>query len=164
MITRRMFLGASTGAAIGLMGPGAALAELDEDVEIESAPWSAEDGSTPIPLVDLEMFDGELDLLWTDPWEIGTQAIELPGTIVQRFVGSETEGFALGSDGLVFRSVLYIKHGFQRYAFVGLNTDLSELGDTKTVIVMGTYGGVTFNSSSHWDDPIVIAHAVRIPA
>jgi hypothetical protein len=86
------------------------------------------------------------------------------GTIVHRFVGSESEGYVLGPTGeqLVFQSVLYIKQDWS--CFVGINSDLSELEGARTVKVIGTYGGIQVDTaSSSTDRPILIAHHIDVP-
>ena len=91
------------------------------------------------------------------------RVVEIGVTIVQRFIGTADQGYQLGLDGLVFQSVIYAKHDFQRMLFIGVNSDLSEIADARTLIVTGTYGGVQHNTDSLWEDPILIAREIDVP-
>jgi len=149
---------------MGMIGAAGALPSIasaqDSSVELVPAKLPANFGTpTPMgtPTAEEDFFTGDLDALWNEPWTIGDKVLEIGGTIVQRFIGSETDGFALGADGLVFRSVIYAKFGFQDYFFIGSNTDLSFLEGQHTFLVRGTYGGVQRNTDTLWDDPIIIA-------
>jgi hypothetical protein len=164
MITRRqMILGASGAAASGVLGPGRSFAQEAPPV-LERAPLDISITGTPAPVEELDLYTGDVLNLWVAPWEIGTKAIEVGGTIVHRFVGTPQEGFVLGPEGeqLVFQSVIYLKQDWS--FFVGVNSDLSEIEGARTLIVTGTYGGLqTDTASSGIDRPILIAHQIEIP-
>jgi hypothetical protein len=127
----------------------------------EAAATPSMSGATPT--VEAGIYTGDVIDLWEQPWEIGSQTVEIGITIVQRFIGSEDQGYQLGLDGLVFRSVIYAKHDFQRMLFIGVDSDLSEIEDARTLIVTGRYGGVQHNTDSLWEDPILIADKLEVP-
>lgn len=156
-INRRLFVGLGSLGAISIP-----VAVLAQSVEIEPAPLPT---GTPAatPQVEGPMYEGDIEDLWRQPWEIGSDLVTVGATIIQRFIGSDTQGFALGIDGLTFQSVIYAKYGFQMNFFIGINNDLSELEEARTLLVTGTYGGVQLNTDSRWEDPIVIAHTIEVP-
>jgi hypothetical protein len=163
VITRRKAIGA---ALLGIAsGEFSRLRVSGQDgrVELTEAPIDPDAAATPFPEGAVKRYTGDVDSLWNAPWEIGTKAVEIGVTIVQRFIGDETEGYVLGLDGLVFQSVIYAKHDYQEYLFIGVNSDLSEIKNAKTLIVTGNYGGVQHNTRSGWDDPIIVAHKIEVP-
>lgn len=143
---------------------------MAQEVELTPVPLDGAMKATPgsglhdeTPAVQREMYRGDIANLWDAPWEIGDTLVEIGVTIVQRFIGTPDQGFQLGLDGLVFQSVIYAKHDFQRMLFIGVNSDLSEIADARTLIVTGVYGGVQHNTDSLWEDPILITQQIEVP-
>lgn len=162
-MNRRTFLVGAAGLATL---PLTATAQAETIQLTPTALPTPDPGATPTPTSSRErreLFRGDSSALWNAPWEIGSMQIEIGCTIVKRFIGTESEGYALGEDGLVFRSVIYAKHGFQQMLFIGVNSDLKELQGVHTIVVNGRYGGVQHNTDSGWEDPILIAEKIVVP-
>lgn len=173
MTTRRHAVGAAVaGALLGLTGSRRALAQAGP-VELTEAPFDPTSVEIAVPACSAiaipsigdepPQFTGDLDVLWRSPWDIGIKSFEIGCTIVQRFIGTDTQGYSLGSDGLVFQSVIYGMYGFQQYFFAGVNSNLADLAGARTLLVTGTYGGVQHNTDSQWDDPVIIVSKLEVP-
>ncbi len=133
-------------------------------VELEETPLDQDmDSSVATPTSDQPMYQGDVEDLWRSPWSIGRDLIEIGITIVQRFPGTEDRGYRLRLDGLVVQSVIYSYYGFERNVYIGFNTDLSELKDAKTLVIVGSYAGVHQSTDTRWETPILLATEVELP-
>jgi hypothetical protein len=173
MITRRHAVAAVVTSTILELTRSKQTLAQDGPVELTEVPFDPTNVELAVPTCSViaapsigdkpPQFTGDLDVLWRSPWDIGTKSFEIGCTIVQRFVGTDTQGYSLGSDGLVFQSVIYGKYGFQQYFFAGVNSDLTDLASARTLLVTGTYGGVQHNTDSQWDDPVIIVSKLEVP-
>lgn len=174
VVTRRKaFTATLAGAFTGILGARKVTAQ-ESVVELDEAPFDPSKVSIPVPTCSVlavpgkedepPPFENDLDALWRSPWDIGRKPVKIGCTIVQRFIGTETQGYYLGVDGLVFQSVIYAKYGFQEYFFIGINSPLTEIAGARTLLVTGTYGGVQHNTDSQWDDPVLIASKIEVPS
>lgn len=117
---------------------------------------------------DLPMYAGPVKDLWDQPWLLEGKLIEVKGTILQRIVAPEGEGYIVSEDGLIFRSILHLKipdgSGIGE-VFVVSNDDFRELKGAHTAIVVGKYGGIGSDKiTGYWANPIVIASSIQAPA
>jgi hypothetical protein len=162
MTTRRTFL---VGSLLALMLTQRATAQDTapriELVQVLLPESLATPDQTGTP--DVYAGDDPIQDLWWEPWLIGDQVIDAGGTIIQRFPGTDTQGYELGTDGLIVRSALLM---FNRpiYFLLATNTDLSEIPESqKSIGFLGGYGGVHYAPEMGLELPIVIAHELVTP-
>lgn len=127
-------------------------------VRIDESSFKATPSATSVSQTNL--YDGDIEDFWFEPWEIGDTPVEIGATIRKRYVAKVGEGFLLGDEGLTFRSVVFATHQVRDF-FIGSQTDLSEIKDAKTLKAVGVYGGI--HSYDVWEDPILIAFELIAP-
>ncbi len=139
--------------------------------EVSADPFVIEPVKAPTfdatPMPNLPMYSGPVNDLWDQPWLLEGKLVEVKGTILQRIVAPEGEGYVVSEDGLIFRSILHLKipggSGIGE-VFVVSNDDFSALIGAHTAIVVGKYGGIGSDKiTGYWANPIVIASSIQVP-
>lgn len=154
---RRRFLRASAGIvaaplALGLTRIARAETTIPQ-VPLDGTP-------TPIgtPGSGRTIYEGDEGDLWYAPWNFGNELIDVGGSVVQRFVGTEGKGYKLSDDGVIVRNVFLLK-GYGGRFFVGTNQDIGYLASAKALRVRGTYGGTASPDIDSF--PIVLAISIE---
>jgi hypothetical protein len=158
-MNRRHFLLSAIGAGDGLRARTTAAKDAPElsPIPIPAGAVASPEASLG-DAQDIEQVD--VWALISEPWKIEGETVRLGATIRKRYIAPEGECFALGEDGLVFRSVIFATDQTMDF-FIGSQTDLSEVEGARTVMVVGEYGGA--HAYDGWTSPIVIAHTLGRP-
>jgi len=147
-----------------VLGPGLVAAE---PVALTPVPVQAPSG-TPAPGLPISTED--IGILWTAPWELEGKLVQFNAIVRQRFIASDGQGYAVGDDGLHYRSLILARIPNGAYGpagnavFVATNESLDSINGKRTVNVIGSYGGeMSFldpDVGGVWTVPIVIAASI----
>lgn len=149
-LTRRTFIGLMGTLAIVPLSASAQY-ELTPEVVPASTP-----SSTPstAPEATLDLFQGDIQALWTEPWEVEGKRVQFKCIVVQRLQAGKGSAIRVGVIG-DFKSLLRVDIPAVGSLWVASNLTIESIENRKTIAVEGEYGGVF---GPGWTEPVLIAN------